>query len=204
MPLSRPVSASEHAQRLSDPTSGHGPQTMVSIARRSAALLAAGACVAALAGCGSGSGPPAPVASAHSSAGAASVGITVHVSRNGAVTVLAPVYLGGHGPYRFVVDTGASRSIVDQQLARKLGFTVHPSHAVLTGVNASNAAGRISVAHWRIGSVQLPAEHVLTLPLAGDKRGPRLAGLIGSDNLRRFGSFTLDYRHSRLILSPRR
>lgn len=131
------------------------------------------------------------------------VNVRVGVGPRGGVVVVAPVFINGSGPFTFVVDTGASKSIIDQQLARKLGFSIRPSRSTLTGVNASHAAGRIFVSHWRIGDVSLPAQQVLTLPLASDTRAPRLGGLIGSDNLRRFGSFLLNYGNSKLVLNPR-
>lgn len=155
-------------------------------------------CVTALAACGaSGSDAPRP----RSDGGAARrVPVVVHVAPRGATVVLVPVYINGRGPFRFVLDTGASRSIIDQGLARRLGFVIRPSREQLTGVNASRSAGRIIVSHWRIGGVALPREPVLTLSLASDKRGQGLGGLIGSDNLRRFGRFTLDYAGQLLIL----
>src|SRR5689334_19042598 len=33
---------------------------------------------------------------------------------------VAPVYIGGRGPYPFLVDTGASHSLVDSDLAKQL------------------------------------------------------------------------------------
>lgn len=134
---------------------------------------------------------------------AAVVPVRVGEGPKGGVVVLAPVFIDGHGPFPFVVDTGASKSVIDQALAKKLGFKIQPSHSTLTGVNASHAAGRIVVTTWRIGGVRLPAEPVLTLPLAADQRGHGLAGLIGSDNLSRFGSFMLNYKAGRLILRAR-
>lgn len=59
------------------------------------------------------------------------------------------------------------------------------------------------LSHWRIGRAELPAEPVLTLPLAADQRGRGLGGLIGSDNLSRFGSFLLEYSAGKLILRAR-
>lgn len=169
-------------------------------------LLVALGCVAvaaAVAACGgSTAGASSPPRS--DSPSSAKVPVVVHVAPHGATAVLVPVYINGRGPFRFVLDTGASRSIVDQHLARRLGFNIQPSHKQLTGVNATKSAGRIVVSHWRIGRVQLPAERVLTLSLASDTRGRGLGGLIGSDNLRRFGSFLLDYSGRVLTLRPHR
>jgi|SRR5579884_837844 len=137
------------------------------------------------------------------SAAATAVPLRVGVRPTGGVVVLAPVFINGKGPFRFIVDTGASKSVIDQALAKKLGFTIHPSHSTLTGVNASHAAGRIVVSDWRIGQARLPSGSVLTLPLAADQRGSGLGGLIGSDNLSAFGSFLLNYRAGRLILGAR-
>ena len=158
--------------------------------RGALALVAAVALVVVPAGCGSGK------------ITGQRVRVRVGVSPVGGVVVLAPVYINGKGPFPFIVDTGASKSVIDQTLARRLGFAISPSHHQLTGVNATQSAGRIAIRHWRIGKVSLPAEPLLTLALASDKRGAGLAGLIGSDNLSRFGGFLLNYRQAVLILRP--
>lgn len=129
--------------------------------------------------------------------------VIVHLAPRGATAVLVPVFINRRGPFRFILDTGASRSVVDQGLAQKLGFVVQPSHEQLAGVNATRSARRIVVSQWRIGRVRLPAQRVLTLSLASDARGRGLGGLIGSDNLRRFSSFLLDYLQRVLVLRPR-
>src|SRR5262249_19642673 len=36
--------------------------------------------------------------------------------------IVAPVMLNGRGPFRFVVDTGANRSVITTQLAAALGL----------------------------------------------------------------------------------
>lgn len=183
--------------------------------------LAAVAVAAAVAGCGSSEVTGSAKSATHRSSSSTStaggstatgssfgssngyeVPLRIGVGSKGGVVVLAPVFINGHGPFPFVVDTGASKSVIDQSLARKLGFKIHSSHAALTGVNSTHAAGEITVSTWRLGAVALPAQNVLTLPLASDQRGPGLGGLIGSDNLRRFGSFLLSYRLGALILSP--
>src|SRR6266571_4156589 len=52
--------------------------------------------------------------------------------------VVVPVMINGHGPFRFIVDTGANHSTISPGLARELGLT--PSVAasiVLDGITGS-------------------------------------------------------------------
>src|SRR5271165_231468 len=53
-------------------------------------------------------------------------GITANVQvvtdQAGGVTILAPVMIDGQGPYIFVVDTGASVSLIDRPVANHLGL----------------------------------------------------------------------------------
>ncbi|MBA2770996.1 MAG: aspartyl protease family protein [Sphingomonas sp.] len=37
-----------------------------------------------------------------------------------------PVSIGGRGPYRFVVDTGAERTVISRELARELSLDAGP------------------------------------------------------------------------------
>jgi predicted aspartyl protease len=59
-------------------------------------------------------------------------------SRDMAGRVVAPVYINGQGPFRFVVDTGANRSVLSGRLARRLGLSevasgqVHSINGVAT------------------------------------------------------------------------
>jgi hypothetical protein len=50
------------------------------------------------------------------------------------------VYVNGHGPYRFLLDTGANLNLIDTRLAHKIGLT-ETSH-----VELGSAAGTTSVA----------------------------------------------------------
>jgi predicted aspartyl protease len=63
--------------------------------------------------------------------------------------VLAPVHINGHGPFRFVIDTGANRSAVSAALAERLGLATEGQ--ALIGV------------HGMIGYAELPAVHVARL-----------------------------------------
>ncbi|MBC7767326.1 MAG: aspartyl protease family protein [Phycisphaerales bacterium] len=94
--------------------------------------------------------------------------------------VVAPVIVNGHGPYRFIVDTGANRSVVSQTLAEQLGLTpvgtgqVHSVHGVST-------AQLVDVDSLRYGEMSLAGESLPMLHgavLAGEH------GLLGVDGMR--------------------
>jgi predicted aspartyl protease len=93
--------------------------------------------------------------------------------------VVAPVMVNGRGPYRFIVDTGANRSVLSQDLADELGLSpvgmgeVHSVHDV-------TLAPLVDVASIQYGAVSLPAQRAPLL------QGPVLAGqagLLGVDGM---------------------
>jgi hypothetical protein len=94
------------------------------------AAVTCGALAAALAGCG-GSTAGASSPRKRDSASDGKEPLAVHVAPGGATAVLVPVYINGRGPFRFTLGTGASRSIADHRLARKLAFRRDYSHRVL-------------------------------------------------------------------------
>jgi hypothetical protein len=63
--------------------------------------------------------------------------------------VLAPVFVNGHGPYRFILDTGANRSALGPHLVSLLGLAVAPDVTVEV--------------HGVTGSASLPAVQNVTL-----------------------------------------
>ena len=71
-----------------------------------------------------------------------------------------PVRLGGRGPYRFLVDTGADRTAVSTALAAELGLTSGPMatlHSV-TGISPVRTANvpQLELTHNRVRSVEAP------------------------------------------------
>jgi len=94
--------------------------------------------------------------------------------------VVAPVSINGQGPYRFIVDTGANRSVVSQALAEQLGLAqtgsgeVHSVHGVST-------APLVEVASLEYGELSLTGAAMPMLHgavLAGEQ------GLLGVDGMR--------------------
>ncbi len=71
-----------------------------------------------------------------------------------------PVRLGGRGPYRFLVDTGADRTAVSTALAADLGLSSGPMailHSVtgITSVRTANVP-QLELTHNRVRSVEAP------------------------------------------------
>lgn len=111
--------------------------------------------------------------------------------------ILVDVRVNGSGPYRFLLDTGTSRSIVSDVLARELDAPVVAKSEVVT-----NAGSELRLV-VRLASVSIAAarvEHLLApvLPAARlDAIGSGVRGVLGQDFLSAF-NYTLDYRHARL------
>jgi len=117
-----------------------------------------------------------------------------------ATLVLVPVCLSGHGPYSFVLDTGATQSLVDRTLADQLQLTSTGTTTPATGVGCTRAAGHVQVPSWSVGEIPLRAQTLTSLPVAGATGGPGIAGLLGSDVWSRFGRFQLDYRAGQVLV----
>lgn len=163
-------------------------------------------CLAPLVGCRSllGEVTPRPVVAA-----GATVPMQVVKDATGSVLVTVPVAIRGQGPYTFILDTGASRTVIDRQVAERLGLETVPAITIASDVSGSLQATVVRVSDWRAGDVDLPSAIVASVDLGGPN-GPalqqllsqRFDGLLGSDILSGFGAITIDYAGGALILSP--
>lgn len=156
-----------------------------------AILLATTSCVVVLAG-------NSAIGSVHRS-GTAPLKV---VSAQHATLALASVTIDGQGPFPFIVDTGASSSVVDSAVAKKIGLKATGKTEQLSGVGCQSTAAQAKVSSWKVGDVVLPATTVSVLPLAADAKGPEIGGLLGSDVLSEFGVAALDYQDQQLRLGP--
>ncbi|MCW2897847.1 MAG: hypothetical protein JWO67_112 [Streptosporangiaceae bacterium] len=127
--------------------------------------------------------------------GSFSVPIRV-VTQRGATIVFVQVMVNGRGPFDFILDTGASSSSVDRSLVQQLQLPMTGSTAYVQGIAGEALAPVVRVRGWTLGGQPLRAR---TMPMfeLGDSR---VAGLLGSDELRRFGAVTVDYRRQKLTL----
>jgi predicted aspartyl protease len=136
------------------------------------------------------------------SAVASVTSVPMNVVRSGAfVFEFVPVCIDDQGPFPFILDTGASRSVVDTALARVLSLPTSGPTRLGVGVNCSAKVGSTRVGTWAVGPVPLAPQVLdyIDIPFFGAKDAP--AGLIGSDVLSRFGSVRLDFRAQVLVLA---
>lgn len=114
-----------------------------------------------------------------------------------------PVAIAGAGPYGFIVDTGAQRSVVSRQLARRLGLASGP-RVRLTAMSETS----------EVDTVVVPSLSVNTPPIAGIG-GARIEapaldavhlgapGILGIDTLQGH-SLAIDFDRRQMSVVPAR
>jgi hypothetical protein len=130
--------------------------------------------------------------------------VAIKVVKHGKqVIALVPVTINGHGPYTFALDTGASQSLVDSQVARELRVKPTGESHKVAGISNVTSVRSIPVKHWSVGKVRLPATTIVEENLPFGNADGGVQGLLGSDMLSQFDIVTIDYTHSVLRLHHR-
>jgi predicted aspartyl protease len=110
--------------------------------------------------------------------------------------IVVPVTIAGQGPFRMLVDTGASRSAISAAVAARLESRRLGETALLT---PSGQARRALVMIKGVTFGPRGPSSVVGVELeSGDLVDPAIDGLIGHDILGS-GVFTIDYRSSRIV-----
>ncbi|MGI8430152.1 MAG: retropepsin-like aspartic protease [Solirubrobacteraceae bacterium] len=161
--------------------------------RRFVAAVVAVACTCGLVVMSSGGAATAARAQVSSK----TVPLIIAKDRRGSTAAIAKVYIHGH-PYPFLIDTGATTTVVNFNLARKLGLKRVGKLTKVTGVGCTSSAQGVRISHWRIGTQPLPPINAVSvkIPMTGGKA----ISLLGSDLLSRFGAIRLDYQRAALTL----
>jgi hypothetical protein len=133
--------------------------------------------------------------------GEGQVGMELFSDPTGSTLLMVPVYFGDSGPFQFVLDTGASRTVLAPDLADELGLDRGQS-AQGQGIESEFNAETIEVEGWRVGDVELQPRTLITaqLPEVPAQQGPQFRGLLGSDVLAGFGVVEIDYDEQILTL----
>jgi hypothetical protein len=94
--------------------------------------------------------------------------------------IWAPVLINGHGPYRLVLDTGATHSAIIPQVVDSLGISLAAAATVrVTGVTGSAVVPTIPVDRIEVGDLSMDATH---LPVVADVFGGA-QGVLGTEGL---------------------
>jgi aspartyl protease len=104
-----------------------------------------------------------------------------------------PVTINGKGPYAFVLDTGASISLVDASVARQLNLPRSGGRQPVSGVGGTELVAFVVVTTWKAGSVALPRSTIGSGSLPSGQADNRVSGLLGSDIWSQFGKISVDY-----------
>lgn len=121
-------------------------------------------------------------------------------NRKGQIVVVINVCIEGHGPYPFVVDTGASQTAVDAALARRLRLPASGRPQQFAGAGCVATGREHRVKRWNLAGLQLHSQTVAVtdIPHMGGPGEP--AGVVGSDVWNRFGQLRIDFAHSDLVV----
>jgi len=74
--------------------------------------------------------------------------------------VMTSVMVNGKGPFRFVIDTGASRSTLSPHLAKSLGLTTPGRNVILNGVTGAAEVATVAVDSLEIGELKFENQHL--------------------------------------------
>jgi hypothetical protein len=118
----------------------------------------------------------------------ASVALEV-VKRNGLTLVVAPVTVHGT-EYQFLVDTGASSTLVTSDAASEMDLQSTGDSARARGVGGATTVRLAQISDWSLGGSRLPDSQ---LNVGSVDLPPGVSGLLGSDVLSTFGRVTIDY-----------
>jgi predicted aspartyl protease len=125
------------------------------------------------------------------------------ITTGGETLVIVPIKVNGRGPYDFVLDTGASSSTVSRSLTRRLRLPETGATAHVRGVAGDTVVPLVKVRAWTLGGQRLRGRSLPVIDLGGNFGESQIGGLLGSDELRRFGAVRLDYKNRKLILRDR-
>jgi hypothetical protein len=135
-----------------------------------------------------------------SPAAAATTGDLKLLVRNGR-PVVDGVYVNGHGPYRFLLDTGSTYDHIDPALASAIGLTPTLRTTLVSSTGAVSASGSAG-ADVQLGEACADEQILLFVGMDAVHRiGADIQGVLGQVFLSRF-DYLLDLRNGRVRFGP--
>ena len=111
--------------------------------------------------------------------------------------VVAPVFVNGRGPFRFVLDTGANRSVISADTAATLGLVPHPEEqAHVHGVTGSASLPVVDVASLAVGDQLFENQR---MPVLASPVFAGVDGILGIDCLQE-ARIEIDFERDRVTI----
>jgi hypothetical protein len=110
--------------------------------------------------------------------------------------IWAPVLINGEGPYRLVLDTGASRSAVTRPVAEELKVPIYVDAVRLRGVTGSAIASAIKADTLEVGDLLVEGA---TMPIVADAFGGA-QGVLGGEGLQD-KRIVIEFRNDRISIA---
>ncbi|MBW6524220.1 aspartyl protease family protein [Sphingomonas sp. RHCKR47] len=107
-----------------------------------------------------------------------------------------PVQIAGAGPYRFIIDTGAQRSVISRQLARRLNLPAG-RRVRLTAMTGSSVVDTVIIPSLSVSTIG--GERIEAPALEGSDLGA--LGLLGIDTLQGH-RLVIDFDAGRMSVAP--
>ncbi len=109
-----------------------------------------------------------------------------------------PVQIAGSGPYRFIIDTGAQRTVVSRELAGTLRLAAGPTVRI-TAMTGVSEVGTVVIPSITVGA--LGGERIEAPALEGRYLGA--PGMLGIDSLQGH-ALAIDFDKQSMVVSPSR
>lgn len=112
--------------------------------------------------------------------------------------IVAPVMINGKGPFRFMLDTGANRTVLASGTVAKLALESSPNDRILVrGISGLTAVPLVQVASVASGTLQI---HDLSAPVMSGPVFEGIDGILGMDGLAGM-RLTADFVRDRVVIS---
>ncbi|HTW74304.1 MAG TPA: retropepsin-like aspartic protease [Steroidobacteraceae bacterium] len=113
--------------------------------------------------------------------------------------IVTSVMINGRGPFRFMLDTGATRTVLASSTVSRLGLKINPADRILVrGVSGVTTVPVVHVSSVVSGALQL---RDLAAPVLSGPVFNGLDGILGMDGLAGM-RLTADFVRDRVVISP--
>jgi predicted aspartyl protease len=107
-----------------------------------------------------------------------------------------PVTIAGAGPYRFIVDTGAQRTVISRELAGTLGLAPGPT-VRLTAMTGASDVGTVVIPMISVSTISGTRIEAPSL----ESRNLGAPGMLGIDTLQG-NALSIDFEHQIMTVTP--